>query len=442
MNYNLREKHGEWYCVVTFREKGNKRKERWIPLRILVKDDKKKEARKLVEEIEKRHAFDPDSLKRTNEAMSRLGLYEFDVNWRPMRLSPDKFERVRVVEEANDLTPSEISDGQMALRRGRKMLFGDYLVIWFNIHKENIAENSQASLRGQVYRIIGPWFNSQRVTLTGIQPEDIEAFYREKAQSGLSNNTLRHYHGTIRCALQYAFKRGYVTSNVADRVEKPKKEVYKGSFYNEAELKKLFEASKGTNLEFAVHMAAYYGLRREEIIGLKWDAIDFQYKKITVKHTISEISLNGKFQLLLKDTTKNKSSFRTLPLSDATVSMLVRMKERQEKMQTLFGDRYNHSFDDYIYCFENGDLIRPNWVTYQFRKLLDDNGMRRIRFHDLRHSCATLLRHQGVKMEEISKWLGHSSTQTTEQIYAHYDESAKSGTLKAISSALDKAEMD
>lgn len=98
--------------------------------------------------------------------------------------------------------------------------------------------------------------------------------------------------------------------------------------------------------------------------------------------------------------------------------------------------------DDYIYCFENGDLVRPNWVTYSFRKLLDDNGMRRIRFHDLRHSCATLLRHQGVRMEDISKWLGHSNLLTTEQVYAHYDESAKDDTLKAISNALDQKEMN
>jgi integrase len=156
--------------------------------------------------------------------------------------------------------------------------FGDYLVIWFNIHKENVALNTVASLKGQVFHIIGPWFNAQKVTLRGIQPEDIEAFYREKQADGVSNNTLRHYHGTIRSALQCAFKRGYFISNVADRVDKPKKEIFKGSFYNEDELKKLFTVAKGTNLELAIHMAAYYGLRREEVCGLKWDAIDFQIK--------------------------------------------------------------------------------------------------------------------------------------------------------------------
>ena len=120
-------------------------------------------------------------------------------------------------------------------------------------------------------------------------------------------NTVRHFHGTIRNAVQYAFRRGHVVNNVADRVERPKKEIYKGSFYNEEELKKLFELTKGTNLEFAFYMAAYYGLRREEVCGLKWDAIDFQYKTMTVKHMVIETSVDGQYQLVMKDTTKNRS---------------------------------------------------------------------------------------------------------------------------------------
>lgn len=148
--------------------------------------------------------------------------------------------------------------------------------------------------------------------------------------------------------------------------------------------------------------------------------------------------LDGKYTVVLKDTTKNKSSFRTLPISNETMDMLLSMKEKQEKMKALFGDRYNHRYDDYVYVFENGDLIRPNWITYQFKKTLEENGLRHIRFHDLRHSCATLLRHEGVPMEEIQKWLGHSTILTTEQIYAHYDETGKTKTLDTITNVFSK----
>lgn len=445
--FHLREKHKEWYCCVTLKSEKGKRKERWIPLRILVKEDRKKEAKKLVDALMIPGAFNPDSVEATNETLRSLGLFTFDNDWHIIRdgnfraeISPDK---IVALSKFDALTQSQILEAQLGLKKGKKMLFGNYLALWYNVHKEEIALNTAAALHSHVFTIIGPWFNDHHVTLTGIQPEDIEAFYRDRARY-VTSNTLRHYHGTIRNALQYAFKRGYVVNNIADRVTKPKKVIYKASFYNEAQLKQLFGYAKGTNLEFAIHMAATYGLRREEICGLKWDAIDFQYKSIAIRHTVSETCVNGKFQMYLKDTTKNKSSFRTLPVSDYTLNMLMAMKQKQEKMKTLFGNRYNHDFDGYVYVYENGDIVRPNWVTYAFKQFLSDNKMPPIRFHDLRHSCATLLRHQGVKMEEISKWLGHSNTQTTEQVYAHYDESGKADTLKTIVDALngdDKKEM-
>jgi integrase len=440
MNWNLRAKHGEYYAVATWRSPDNKRKERWVPLKILEKEDRKREAHSLLDRLSEPGAFDINDLEKTNRTLESLGLYKFDSSWRVERAGLEPRASVGhpiVYEPTKDMTASQVSEGQMALKKGKRMLFGDYLAIWFNIHKEGIAMSSVASLKGQVFHIIAPWFNKEKITLLGIQPEDIEAFYRERAEAGAGANTLRHYHGTIRCALQYAFKRGYVVNNIADRVEKPKKGDFKGSFFDEEELSKLLKAVKGSNVEFAIYMAAYYGLRREEICGLKWDAIDFQYKTMTIKHTLVECVIDGEQKLYFRDSTKTKSSFRTLPISDETMNKLIDMKERQEKMKTLFGGRYNHDYDDYIYVFENGDIVRPNWVTYNFRKALVENGMRKIRFHDLRHSCATLLRHEGVPMENIQKWLGHSNIQTTEGIYAHYDDSESLDTLKVISGALD-----
>lgn len=123
---------------------------------------------------------------------------------------------------------------------------------------------------------------------------------------------------------------------------------------------------------------------------MKQTSVDFQYKSIAIRHAVSETCVNGKFQMYLKDTTKNKSSFRTLPVPDYTLDMLMAMKQRQEKMKALFGDRNNHDFDDYVYVYENGDIARLNWVTASFKQLLADGKMPSIRFYDLRHSYATL----------------------------------------------------
>lgn len=442
MTFNLREKHGEYYCVVTFHLPAGGRKERWVPLRISSSENRKKEARALVEEISKPGAFDPNDLERTNQTMRVLGLYPFDERWRPDRSAEPapvkpKMGRPKVYAEEKLLGKKEYQDIADALKHGHDILFGDYLNFWIGIiHRDEVSEQTYAGESNAIRRKISPWFNARGITLKKLKPENIEEYLSEQKNTGLSNNSLRHLYGYIKTSLQYAFKRAYIDLNVADRVDKPKKGEFHGSFYNDEELKLLFKAVRGTHLEFAVRMAAIYGLRREEIVGIKWDAIDFQYKTITIAHTVSEVMLDGKYTVLLKDTTKNKSSFRTLPLSDETMDMLLSMKEKQEKMKVLFGNRYNHKYDDYVYVFENGDLIRPNWVSYQFKKTLRENSLRHIRFHDLRHSCATLLRHEGVPMEEIQKWLGHSTILTTEQIYAHYDEGGKSKTLETITGAL------
>lgn len=439
MKVTLRDRRGEWFGVCNWYDDEHKRREKWIPLGILTKEDRKKEAKSLVERLS---GIDFSDLAKTNELMASLGLPEFDERWNLLTNRP-KFGRKPEKKESpaalsHEMPVSEVSAALYQLKKGKRMLFGDYLRVWYNVHKAEVSLTTAASLETQVFGTVGPWFNKEGITLQGLRPEDIEAFYRYRSSKGASNNTLRHYHGTIRKALQYAFIKGYVVNNAADRVAKPKKEEFKGSFYNEEELKELFRAMKGTPIEFAVHMAAFYGLRREEVCGLKWDAIDFQYRTMTIKHTVQEATVNGRFVLIQRDGTKNKSSFRTLPLSDETVGMLVRRKERQEKLKKLFGDRYNHKFDDYVYVFEDGSLVRPNWVSANFKKALEDNGLRHIRFHDLRHSCATLLRHEGVAMEDIQKWLGHSNILTTEQIYAHYDEGKKMDTLEKITKVLEK----
>lgn len=441
MTFNLREKHDEYYCIVTYHLPVGGRKERWVPLRISAKEDRKKEAKDLVAEISMPGAFDPNDLEKTNQTLRNLGLYEFDERWRPDRskkasAEKPKMGRPKIHVDEKPMEKEESDSIAEALAHRRDILFGNYLLFWINVHRDEISTVTYAAESNVIRRTISPWFNARGITLKKLKPEDIESFLREQRKTGVSNSTLRHYYGYMRGALQYAFKHSYIDLNVADRVDKPKKNDFHGFFYNDEELKTLLRLVKGTHLEFAVRMAAIYGLRREEIVGIKWSAIDFQYKTITIAHTVSEIMLDGKYTVVLKDTTKNKSSFRTLPISDETMDMLLSMKEKEEKMKALFGDRYNHRYDDYVYVFENGDLIRPNWITYQFKKTLEENGLRHIRFHDLRHSCATLLRHEGVPMEEIQKWLGHSTILTTEQIYAHYDESGKTKTLDTITGAL------
>lgn len=207
-----------------------------------------------------------------------------------------------------------------------------------------------------------------------------------------------------------------------------------GDYYNKEELKILLERVKGTPLEYPVYMAVYYGLRRSEVSGLQWSAVDFQYRTITIRRTIVGCYVDGKYTCIEKERTKTKQSLRTLPLMPVIEEMLIRMKKEQEKNRKFFGNSYVDS--KYIYVHEDGKFYNPNYITCGFNKFLRKNNLRHIRFHELRHSCATLMRHEGVKMEDIQKWLGHSQLATTEKIYSHFEEEQHIASANVISKTL------
>ena len=132
-------------------------------------------------------------------------------------------------------------------------------------------------------------------------------------------------------------------------------------------------------------MAAFYGLRRSEIVGLKWDAIDFENKKISIQHTVVTAKVNGTVTEIARDKTKTKSSCRTLPLIPACEQMLNKMKKEQEQNRKVCGKSYCTDYLDYIYVDPMGKRIRPDFLSQHFPDFLVAHQMKRIRFHDLRH---------------------------------------------------------
>ena len=122
-------------------------------------------------------------------------------------------------------------------------------------------------------------------------------------------------------------KKDILAKNPADQVDRPKKNVYHGSFYSEEEMLTLFDAIAGDPLELCIKIAAYYGLRRSEVLGLRWDAIDFEKKTISISHKVIEMNVVGKFVPVGEDVLKTKSSFRTLPLIPAVEKLLLAEKE-------------------------------------------------------------------------------------------------------------------
>ena len=159
----------------------------------------------------------------------------------------------------------------------------------------------------------------------------------------------------------------------------------------------------------------YYGLRRSEILGLKWDAIDYQKKTIRIQHTVVRVKTTE-----AKDSTKTVNSFRTLALFSTAERCLKQVKSLQDENRKFFGNSYQNK-ENYVFTWENGKPYDPDYITKLFCKATRAFGRPEITLHKLRHTCASLLINKGWDVKKLQYWLGHSDTSTTLNIYSHFD---------------------
>ena len=265
------------------------------------------------------------------------------------------------------------------------VLFADYVKCWLDEQRHNLATATINSYSTIINGRIDKWFRPLGVTLRNISASQIEAFYRSILDDNCTANTVIRHHAIIRKCLQSAMKKDLILKNPADKVDRPKKNSYTASHYSKEEMLTLFVAIQGDPLELPVTIAAYYGLRRSEVLGMRWSAINFEKKTVAVNHKVIEANVDGKFVPVGEDVLKTKSSHRTLPLIPAVEKALLEQKEKQNIYRRLFKKAYCSDFPDYVCTDELGCLLRPNYVTEHFTWLLKKYDLKHIRFHDLRH---------------------------------------------------------
>ncbi len=382
---SLQQRHGTWYVVVGYKDEFGKPKQKWISTGLRVNNNKTKakiEMKKILKNL----------------------------------------DLPKQIEQNKEIT--------------QDILFVDFLNSYLQVKKQQVepitinAYTKQASC-------ISNYFKNMRIKLKDLKPYHIEGFYRTLYERGLSGNSVLHYHILIRECLQYAFKNDFVNFNVADKVDRPKTEGYKASFYSIEEIEKLFDCIKDNECKLPIMLTAMYGFRRSEVLGLKWEAIDFENKLVYVKHKIVETRLDGKRYIQMSDKMKTKTSNRTLPLLPQAEELLLKQKALIEANKQMLGKCYNKKYLDYV-CVDNiGRLILPNRLTHNFIKIIKRNQLRHIRFHDLRHSCASIMLKKGVPMKQIQEWLGHADFGTTANIYSHLDYTAKQNSANTISSVFN-----
>ena len=323
-------KNGRYYAVLNYRNAGGQRKTKWIALGLPEKGNKRKAEAELAK---LRAEFEP---------------------------------------------PKEVGD------LSSDMLFADYLLEWLENANGRLAVATYSSYAAMIKMPVGPYFRQRNLTLRELEARHLQMFYSEMLRK-VKPNTVIHYHAIIHSALKYAVKTDMLIQNVADKVDRPRKNSFQPVFLSAEEMQKMFEALRGTKLELPVLVAAFYGFRRGEVLGLKWDAIDFERGTISVIRTVTTITLDGKQAEIEQQSAKTKSSLRTLPLIGSFREYFMQVKEAQELNKQVCGNCYNYEYDGFVFVDELGERMRVEYLTNAFPKFLESHGLRRMRFHDLRH---------------------------------------------------------
>lgn len=314
-------KGGKHYVVFDYKDNEGKRKRKWVGTD-LPENCKKKELSAKVDEIV-------------------ADFYKEYISGNIVK--SEKAVKMRISE-----------DGQSLETAKTEYTFTEFFKVWLESIKPTVAETTFAGYEHTSHRIIS-YFDRvfPDIKLSELKAMELQRFYNDMYASGLSANTIKHYHANIHKSLKYVVKMDLITVNESEKTERPKMEKFEAMFYNEQELGLLFNAFRGDRMEIVVLIAAYYGLRR--------------------------------------------------------------------------------SF---------GNLITPVYVTDHFASMIRKHRLKKLRFHDLRHSCASLLLANGVPMKAIQEWLGHSTFQVTADFYSHLEFNSKLSSADAIAQALGACNPD
>ena len=361
--------------------------------------------------------------------------------WRALGL-PEGIGKSKVQKAYREVVSKfEIEYAESLVRRGNPaagLSVFDYLCAYLNRAKSSIQINTYESYHGMIYGKIRRYFEPKtKLTVGNLQPKDIEDFYDSLFADGVTANTVIHYHAIMRRAFSQAFKDGLIDANPFDRVDRPKKNKFHGENYSEDELKALLELTRSDPIYPAILLAGGLGLRRSEALGVRWLRIDWEQNTVLLDTKIVEYERNGEKIVEPVEEMKNKSSRRTLPLPAPVREMLETEREKQEVYRKMFGKSYDIRYMDFVCVDQLGRLIRPSYVTQHFSDIIKKYGLRKIRYHDLRHTMASILISHDVPLINVSNFLGHSDISTTANIYAHLDKASKQASADIITGIFD-----
>lgn len=305
------------------------------------------------------------------------------------------------------------------------VLFSDWIKVWLERIRYSLSDNTYFSYRQTIHNVICPYFASKGFRLYELEDYHIADFYAYRMKNdGVSASTIRHYHANIRKALSYAVNHKIIKSNPAKYVELPRLLPHKANYYESDTLKRLLSYIKGDDMEVVIYLAAWFGLRRGEIAGLRWCDVDFNKRVISITGTMQDKGESGSKLKNLRyvPRTKSSASLRELAMPNSAVEFLLRLKREQDERKKKIS--YNHLWDDFICVRPNGDIIPLEYMSRRVPVLTELAGLPRLRLHELRHTNISLLLERGANIKELQVWAGHSTEKMTADVYSHVSRKA------------------
>ena len=380
MTGSLQVKNGKYYMVLNGVENG-KRKQRWVSTGLTEKGNRRKAERLL---------------------------------------------REKLAEEERKAPSGEATN----------ILFTDYLQRWLALSEQRVDEVTMQSYRMLSLRHVLPWFQERGLTLSEVSRKVIQEFLDEKGRcgrldgkGGLGPKSLRELKNVLNQTLNEAVRGELLTVNPCNLLRLPPKETSRAQFYTSEQLNALLTAVKEEPLYPLIRTAVVYGLRRSELLGLKWDSLDFENDTLAIRHTVVKV-----YSTVAKDKTKTKSSYRSFPLPPEMRDLFLSLRADQERNRRLMGKDYVQT--DYVFCWPDGRPFTSDYVSHRFSQLLKKYGLPHIRFHDLRHSCASFFINQGCDLKQVQEWMGHSDISTTANIYGHLETQRKNAMAAMVSGSI------
>ena len=301
---------------------------------------------------------------------------------------------------------------QGTLATGPQQTLKQYLEYWLeDVHKPAIRLSSYMQYRGILDKHIFPLLG--HIQVQKLTPQQVQSFYARKEKEGLALGTIRTIHAVLHNALSHAVSINLVSRNVSDVVNPPRLVKHERHPLTIEQAQKLLQHVQGHSLEGLITVALATGMRRGELLGLRWQDIHFDTKSLQIQRTISRQRKNG----IVESEPKTSRGRRNIILPPFAIEALKQHHTRQLEARLKVGSAWEES--NFVFCNGHGGFLEPSQLHMMFRNLLKEADLPQIRFHDLRHSAATMMLTMGVHPKVVQELLGHSSISLTLDTYSH-----------------------